>query len=185
MRTINAIPVSIQYFGRRNPLHVRVQVYIFVYFPLHTALSSDICNGLLRVCAYVARRNALDNCYYLKLHLPPLSFFFTNFAINIRTMALLYADWNIYRRPMIFLCKNMCNGSPRKISSKWPCAHIDRGLRASGIKLSDAATCRITRIDFLVHSSKSLDFGRAVATVQIYRGYYTANKRRANGKPRG
>lgn len=75
MRTINAIPVSIQYFGRRNPLHVRVQVYIFVYFPLHTALSSDICNGLLRVCAYVARRNALDNCYYLKLHLPPLSFF--------------------------------------------------------------------------------------------------------------
>lgn len=79
MRTINAIPVSIQYFGRHNPLHVRVQVYIFVYFPLHAALSNvpsnDICNGLLRVCAYVARRNALDNCYYLKLHLPPLSFF--------------------------------------------------------------------------------------------------------------
>jgi len=54
----------------------RASKYIFVYFALHAVSSlNDICNGLLRVCAYVARRNALDNCYYLKLHLPPPFFY--------------------------------------------------------------------------------------------------------------
>lgn len=138
------------------------QVY-FCLFPSSCRSLNDICNGLLRVCAYVVRRNALDNCYYLKLHLPPS--FFTNFVINIRTMALLYADWNVYRQPMIFLCKNMQRIMEKNMIQA--IAHTDR-IHTRRIKLNDAAfvwnnedlNCFIARtfnFDFLICSNKGLE----------------------------
>jgi len=136
----------------------RASKYIFVYFPLHAASSlNDICNGLLRVCAYVARRNALDNCYYLKLHLPPP--FFTNFVINIRMVALLYANWNVYRQPMIFLCKNMQRIMEKNMIRA--IAHTDRLYRFScRIELSDAALCGIMRTQIVL-------YGKNVLTVNV------------------
>lgn len=118
MRTINAILASIRYFGWTQSDMTCVQVYFLFISPSvprsHWKIFVTACYAYAHM---FARWNALDNCYYLKLHLLP-PFFFTNFCDK-------YPDGGFMRigkctANQWFFYAKICNESPRKIWSGRP-----------------------------------------------------------------
>lgn len=112
-----------------------------------------MCNGLLRVCAYVARRNALDNCYYLKLHLPPP--FFYKFRDKYPNGGIALCGLECVPPTDDFFMQKYATDQGEKYDSGTDRAPTTDGIYTCRIESSDAAPCGIMRIQVALYYSKN------------------------------